>query len=152
MGLIDLRARFEDFEGEFEINPEGCWARMTVEAASLCSGSERADHRLGEEDFLGGRGELGFHGGLLELGSDGTAWLSGELALGERQVAIDFSGNWEGPITDPWGKQRIGLSLIGRVNRFELGIEWNELTDSGVPRIGAECDIELELSAVRDAD
>ncbi|HEY4936760.1 MAG TPA: YceI family protein, partial [Puia sp.] len=44
---------------------------------------------------------------------------------------IKLNVEYGGVITDPWGKTRNGLTIEGKINRKEFGLEWNSSTETG---------------------
>jgi polyisoprenoid-binding protein YceI len=58
----------------------------------------------------------------------------------------------EGPteeITDPWGKQRWGMSATAKLSRKDFGLTWNAALETGGVMVGDEVKIAIDLEAVR---
>ena len=50
---------------------------------------------------------------------------------------------------DPWGNERVGVSVEGVINRNDFGLTWQQrLARAGV-LVGEEVKIVLDMSAVR---
>lgn len=51
-------------------------------------------------------------------------------------------------IKDPWGNVRTGLSLSGKVNRKDFGLNWNQLIEAGGVMVGDRVKISVELEGI----
>jgi polyisoprenoid-binding protein YceI len=52
-------------------------------------------------------------------------------------------------VEDPWGGQRVGLSLKGKINRQDFGVAYNANMKSGNLMIGNEVTIEVIVEGVK---
>ena len=59
------------------------------------------------------------------------------------------TGTVSAPIADPYGNERIGLSLSTTIDRREFGLDWNNPLPSGEPSLANEVTILAELQFVR---
>lgn len=75
--------------------------------------------------------------------------LRGSLTLKEISRPIELQGSLTEPIADPFGNERIGLTLTGSVSRAEFGLDWNAPLPSGGPALADEVALTAELSLVR---
>ena len=55
----------------------------------------------------------------------------------------------KGPITDPWGKQRVGLKATLTIIRKNYGLTWNKAMETGGLMVGEEVQIEINAEAVQ---
>ena len=53
-------------------------------------------------------------------------------------------------ITDPYGRERIGVSLAGTIDRTNFGITWNNPLPSGKSALANEVSLEAELYLVKE--
>lgn len=85
-----------------------------------------------------------------ELSADGsTVTVAGELTIRGTTKPIELSGTVSEPITDPYGRERIGLLLEGAVDRTAFGLAWNNPLPSGEPALANEVRLTAELYLVR---
>jgi polyisoprenoid-binding protein YceI len=76
--------------------------------------------------------------------------VSGDLTI--RGVTREVVFNVEGPTAankDPWGKTRIGLSAVAKINRKDFGLTWNSALETGGILVGEEVTITLDLQFVK---
>ena len=53
------------------------------------------------------------------------------------------------PIADPYGNERIGVSLATKIDRTDFGVDWNNPLPSGEPSLANEVTILAELQFVK---
>ncbi len=54
-----------------------------------------------------------------------------------------------GPLADPWGNTRLGLSATGKINRKEFGLTWNVVTEAGGLLVGDEVKLSIDAEFVK---
>ena len=55
------------------------------------------------------------------------------------------------PLTDPYGRERIGLTLETRVDRTQFGVSWNNPLPNGEPALANDVTVVAELFFVKSA-
>ena len=72
--------------------------------------------------------------------------VTGDLTLRgvTRQVAFAVEGS-PTPITDPWGKLRLGGVATATIDRTEFGLSYNRLLEAGGVTIGEEVSITIDF-------
>jgi len=80
---------------------------------------------------------------------DGEEWVvKGRFTMHGVMREIELRGTLEGPVKDPWGKTRIGLTAATTINRQDYGLLWSQKLDSGGLVVGDLVKIELQIEAV----
>jgi polyisoprenoid-binding protein YceI len=149
------------FKGEFheigaELSVEGerasleGWARV----ASVDVRDENLSAHLQAPDFFDAERypQLRFAARELRLAGEGKLSLEGELTIKGTSRPVAVSGTLSGPITDPYGNERIGLKLATTIDRSEFGLDWNNPLPSGQPSLANEVTILAELQFVQAGD
>ncbi|MNF11430.1 YceI-like domain protein [compost metagenome] len=54
-------------------------------------------------------------------------------------------------MTDPWGNTKVGLSIEGKINRKDWGLNWNSALETGGVLVGEEVKLNIELQFVKQA-
>jgi len=80
-------------------------------------------------------------------GSDVT--IKGDLTIKGQTQPVELQGTVVDPITDPYGKERIGLKLEGTIDRTQFGIDWNNPLPSGEPALANDVTLSGELYLVK---
>ena len=55
------------------------------------------------------------------------------------------------PVSDPYGRERIGLKLAATLDRTDFGINWNVPLPDGKPALADEVKLAADLYFVREA-
>lgn len=56
-----------------------------------------------------------------------------------------------GVIKDPWGNQRAGFTLEGKINRKDFGLVWNTPIEAGGVVVGEEVKLHANVEFIREA-
>ncbi|MDM5270848.1 YceI family protein [Sulfurovum sp. zt1-1] len=63
----------------------------------------------------------------------------------EVKMELETSGT---VIKDPWGNSRTGLSLSGKINRKDFGLNWNQVIEAGGVAVGETVKINIEIEGI----
>lgn len=152
MSISQVQGEFTNFSGTIEYDaakPEDSKAQGTVKTASVNTGVAARDKHLISPDFFDVEKypEIKFE--TLSARKDGEEWVvKGRFTLHGVTREIDLRGTIEGPVKDPWGKTRIGLTAATTINRQDYGIKWSQKMDAGGLIVSDVVKIELHIEAV----
>ena len=71
--------------------------------------------------------------------------LDGELTIKGITRPIHATGTIEGPVDDPMGNVRLGLTLETKIDRTEFGLNWNADLPKGGKALSNEVTLSVEL-------
>lgn len=94
--------------------------------------------------------QLRFVSSSIERDGDRIA-IAGELTIKGATQPVELSGTVSGPITDGYGKERLGLDLQTVVNRHDFGVSWNADLPGGGAVLADEVTVGANL-ALTQAD
>jgi polyisoprenoid-binding protein YceI len=77
--------------------------------------------------------------------------VAGEITIKGVTQPIELTGTVADPIVDGFGRERIGVTLSGAVDRTAFGLNWNMPLPSGEPALGSEVTLGAELYFVKAA-
>ena len=152
LAISTVKGVFTNFGGTIEFDakkPEASKAAGTVQTASINTHIEARDKHLRGPDFFDAAKypEIKFE--TLSARKDGEEWVvKGNFTLHGVTREIELRGTLEGPVKDPWGKTRIGLSATTAINRQDYGLLWSQKLDAGGLVVGDIVKIELQIEAV----
>jgi len=152
LAISTVKGVFTNFGGTIEFDakkPEASKAAGTVQTASINTHIEARDKHLRGPDFFDAAKypEIKFE--TLSARKDGEEWVvKGNFTLHGVTREIELRGTVEGPVKDPWGKTRIGLSATTAINRQDYGLLWSQKLDAGGLVVGDVVKIELQIEAV----
>jgi polyisoprenoid-binding protein YceI len=78
-----------------------------------------------------------------------TVKVQGDLTIKGVTHAADVTGTVTSPLTDPYGRERIGLKLDTRVDRTEFDVNWNNPLPNGEQALANDVTVVAELFFVK---
>ena len=122
---------------------------LTIDANSVDTRNNDRDNHLRSADFFDVEKypEIKFKSSSVKKVDDEKYKLLGDLTIKNITKPIELDVNYGGQIKDPWGNTRAGFSVKGALNRFDYGLKWNGLIETGGAVVGKNiniiCDIEV---------
>ena len=153
LGIATVRGKFEQFEGTLEIGEDLSSARAhgTVQGASVNTNDAGRDEHLRSADFFGveANPELRFESTAIRPLDEDTFEVEGDLSMNGVTRPVTLTAVVQGTETDPWGNERVGLEVIGQLNRGDWNMTFNQALGSGNLLVGEKVKLELDISAVK---
>ena len=150
-GVSTFRGTFREFEAT--LGSEGLSG--TAKVASVDVKDEQLNGHLQSPDFFDAQRypEVGFKATDLSRSGDGRVTAKGELTIKGITHPITLQGAISpAPTTDPFGREKIGLTLESEIDRTEYGINWNAPNQSGGDYLANDVKLVAELVLVKAAD
>ena len=147
-GVMTFRGTFEKFDARLVDGR----LKGTAEVASVVVDDENLAGHLQTPDFFDAEQfpELRFVSKSIDRDADRVS-LEGDLTLRGSTRPVDIAGGISGPITDGYGRQRLGLDLETTVNRRDYGIDWGADLPSGEPMLADDVLITANLALVQES-
>ena len=147
-GVSTFRGSFRDFDATLE----GSTLAGSARVASVDVKDEQLSGHLQSPDFFDAERhpEIAFRAEQLTVADDGAVHGSGELTLKGITKPVELKGRLaSAPSVDPFGRERLGLTLETAIDRNEYGIAWNAPNQSGGNYLGDEVTLKADLTFVR---
>jgi len=95
--------------------------------------------------------ELTFTGTSFNKIDDENYQLKGILTIKgvSKEIALDVE--FGGINKDPWGNEKAGFSINGKINRKDWGLNWNAALETGGVLVSDEVKISAEVQFVKQA-
>ena len=123
---------------------------LWIDASSINTGDPKRDEHLKSADFFDVQNhkQITFTSDTIgSPDSDGNHELWGELSMRGVTKNIKLTSQFGGIIIDPWGNERAGFTVSGKINRSDWGLIWNSLLETGGFMVSDEviisCDVEM---------
>jgi polyisoprenoid-binding protein YceI len=156
MVFSKVRGRFAKYTGAIQLDdsdPSKSWVEVTIDAASIDTGTPQRDTHLRSKDFFDVETfpELRFKSTRVEDIGGGRLRVIGDLTIRDitREVVLDAEPSGRG--MDPWGNERLGFAAKTSIERKDFGLTWNQLLEAGGVLVGDKVEIELDVQAVNAA-
>jgi polyisoprenoid-binding protein YceI len=150
--LTKVRGHFNTFEGTIHVakKPEDSWVELTIDPSSITTDNDTRDNHLRSGDFLDleNHPTITFRSTTVELLSDNTLRVTGDLAIRGVTKEVVLDAEYAGTAKDTYGRTRVAFSARTEINRDEFGVNWNMALETGGVLVGKKVQIELEVQAL----
>ena len=153
MGIATVRGAFKKFEGTVQAGDGQLTLSGQVEVASIDTGDEQRDGHLQAPDFFDAAQfpQIAFSSTGADTADGGRITLSGEITIKGVTKPIQLVGEVAENGQDPWGNERIGFEVEGKVDRREFGLDWNQVLPNGNLLVANDVKLVVSVSAVKAA-
>jgi polyisoprenoid-binding protein YceI len=129
----------EDFmtaEIDFWMNP-----------ASISTGDEKRDEHLISPDFfdIKNHKQITFTGNTYEKVDNANYILYGDLTIKGITKQVKLNVEFSGMMKDPWGNEKAGFTISGKINRKDWGLNWNASLEAGGVLVSEDVKISCEV-------
>lgn len=152
MGFSTVRGNFTrftvDVETDDNLTPTNVHAE--IEVASIDTSNENRDAHLASADFFDAEKNpnITFQSTSITQVSDNVYDVAGTLSMAGHSQPFTLRTTVEGPIVDPWGKQRLSGELAGSFKRSDWGLTWNQALETGGLLVSDEVKFDISLQVV----
>lgn len=154
--VTKVRGRFTSFGGAVHIgdSPEGSWAELDIDAASIDTGVEQRDQHLRSPDFLDveHHPKITFRSTKVEVTGGDKLRVTGDLTIRGITRPVPLDVTYEGVSPDPWGGTRAGFTISGELRREDWEMSWNVPLEGGGVLVSKTVQLEIEAEAVLQPD
>ena len=121
--------------------------------ASISTNSEDRDNHLKSADFFDAEkfSTIQFDSIFLERFDAENGQLKGNLTIKGITKEVSFELEFGGVSKDPWGNEKVGFSLNGKINREDFGLTWNAALETGGVLVSSDVKIAAEIQFVKQS-
>jgi polyisoprenoid-binding protein YceI len=125
--------------------------QVKIEAASISTNDVKRDGHLKSADFFDveTHKEITFEGTSFKKLDEENYQLRGILTIKGISKEVTFDVEFGGINKDPWGNEKSGFSLSGKINRKDWGLNWNAALETGGVLVSEEVKITAEIQLVK---
>ncbi|MEO8151143.1 MAG: YceI family protein [Bacteroidia bacterium] len=126
-----------------------------MDPASVDTGDEKRDAHLISPDFFDveNHKQITFVANTVEpVDNDGSYELYGDLTIKGITKRIKLDVEFGGTMKDPWGNEKAGITLNGKINRKDWGLNWNAALEAGGVLVSEEIRISCEVQLLKSAE
>jgi polyisoprenoid-binding protein YceI len=124
---------------------------FTADVASVNTGNDQRDGHLKSGDFFDAENhpQIKFVSNKVEKNGDADYIVHGDLTIRGVSKPVAFNAELGGIGKDPWGNEKAGFSINGKINRNDFGLSWNAALEAGGVLVSEEVKFHSELQLVR---
>lgn len=152
--ISNVSGALKNFHAEVETEEEDFTTaviNLTAEMDSISTNNEQRDAHLRNSDFFEVEKypELKFKSTKVEKTDSDTFALYGELTLKGVTKPVKLNVEFNGSTKDPWGGERAGFVVTGKINRTDWGMNFNSVLETGGVMLSEEVKINSEMELVK---
>lgn len=154
MMITNVKGEFKNFS--IEVDGDDIFnspLNVTVDASSINTNSTDRDNHLKSADFFDveNHKELTFKSTSFKQEDDDEYELKGILTIKGISQEIKLEVEFGGINKDPWGNEKAGFSVEGKINRKDWGLNWNAALETGGVLVSDEVKIFGEVQFVKQS-
>ncbi|MEJ7826697.1 MAG: YceI family protein [Segetibacter sp.] len=154
--ISNVSGIFKKFDATAEIDEKDLInGKVSFEAdvTSVDTKNEQRDAHLKSDDFFNAETypKMTFKSTGVQKVSDDEFKLMGDLTIRDVTKPIELKVEFNGEITDPWGKERLGFEITGKINRREYGLKWSAVTEAGGIVVADDVKLQLNVEMIKQA-
>jgi len=132
---------------------ENAAIEFSADIASIDTANADRDGHLKSGDFFDAENhpKLTFKASSFKKINDEKYEITGDLNIRGVAKTVTFPVEFSGILTDPWGNTKVGLSIEGKINRKDWGLNWNSALETGGVLVGEEVKLNIELQFAKQA-
>jgi len=152
MMITTVKGYFEDFQVSVELGNkiEEAKVRVEIKAESITTKNNDRDKHLRSADFFDTEKHpvIVFESTKIEKKSDTEFKVTGDLTIKEVTKSIIVELDFPGTMKDPWGNQKAGIIVNGKINRTDFGLNWNTTLEAGGVLVSEEVKFSADMQFV----
>lgn len=152
--ITNVSGSFKNFDVQVEMEGDDLTTAKVLAKAdmnSIFTNNEQRDAHLRNSDFFEVEKypELIFESTRVEKEDADTFRLYGQLTLKGVTKPVQLNVEYSGLMKDPWGGERAGFIVTGKIKRSDWGVNFNALTETGGVVLSEEVKIHSEVQMVK---
>ncbi|MCE1200913.1 MAG: YceI family protein [Bacteroidia bacterium] len=154
MMIANVKGEFRNFS--VEVDGEDIFksaVSVKVDASSIYTNNTDRDNHLKSADFFDveNHKELTFLSTAFKRKDADEYELKGMLTMKGISKEVALSVEFGGINKDPWGNEKAGFSIAGKINRKDWGLNWNAALETGGVLVSEEVKIAGEIQFVKQS-
>jgi polyisoprenoid-binding protein YceI len=154
--ITNVSGKFETFEAEVQTEGDDfttAQIEAKIRTASINTNNIQRDEHLRNSDFfeVDKHPEILFSSTKVEKVDEENFVVYGNLSLKGIVKPVKLDVEYSGATKDPWGNQKAGFVISGKINRSDFGLNFNAALETGGLVLGEEVKINSEVQLVKQA-
>jgi polyisoprenoid-binding protein YceI len=153
--ITNVNGVFEEFDAVIYTTGEDFMSAeidFWMSAGSVDTHDAKRDEHLKSADFFDveNHKQITFTGNTIEkVDNDGSYELYGDLTIKDIKRQIKLDVEFGGVMKDPWGNEKAGFTINGKINRKDWGLNWNAALEAGGVLVSETVSISCEVQLVK---
>ncbi|MBL0048678.1 MAG: YceI family protein [Bacteroidetes bacterium] len=153
MMITNVTGSFKVIKAEAEAEDDSfkhAKVSFTADASSVDTSNEQRDTHLKSADFF----DVEKYPSLSFVSTEydaSSGKINGNLTIKGITKAVSLDVEFAGTNKDPWGNEKAGFTISGKINRKEWDLGWNAALETGGVLVSEEVRINAEIQLVKQA-
>ena len=150
--ITNVKGEFRKFKAEIDGDDfTKSKITATIDASSIFTNDDNRDTHLKSADFFDVENHkvITFEGTSFKKLEEENYQLIGKLAIKGISNEVTLDVEFGGTTKDPWGNEKSGFSISGKINRKDFGLNWNAALETGGVLVSEEVKIQAEVQLVK---
>lgn len=153
MMFTNVNGKFDQFSSDISFNDEQFnQAKLKFEADinSINTSNADRDNHLKSADFFDAEKfpKITFESTNIK-GAGSDFEITGNLNIHGVTQPVTLQAEYSGIMRDPWGNNKVGLNLTGKINRKDFGLTYNAALETGGVLVGENVNLNIEIQLVQ---
>jgi polyisoprenoid-binding protein YceI len=124
---------------------------VNIDVNSIFTNNNDRDQHLKSQDFfdVDNFNSIKFEGNSLTKIQGNNYTLNGILTIKDISKEISLNVEFGGFMKDPWGNNKAGFTVSGKINRKDWGLNWNTPLETGGLMLSEDVSISAEVQYVK---
>ena len=152
--ISNVKGSFKTFDASVYTNGKDFTTAeidLWIDTTSINTGDAKRDEHLKSLDFFDAQNHKQIAFTYSTIGNpdqDGNHELWGELTMIGVTKNVKLNVQFGGIIKDPWGNEKAGFTVTGKINRSDWGLVWNATLENGGLMVSDEVTISCEIELI----
>ncbi|MGF1637765.1 MAG: YceI family protein [Cyclobacteriaceae bacterium] len=152
--ISTVTGNFSEFAGGLEWDGEdleAAKAEFSAKVDSISTNNADRDAHLKSDDFFNASQfpELKFKSTSFTKIDDDTYKIKGDFTIRDITKPIELTATYGGSVTDPYGQNKAGFEITGKIDRKAFGLKWSAVTEAGSVVVSDEVRLQLNIQVVK---
>lgn len=153
--ISTVTGRFETFHADMTSDRDDftdAVIRFESDINSINTNQTQRDEHLKSPDFFDAANhpKMNFQSSEFVKNADGTYTLHGDLEIRGTRKPVAMQVEYAGKMTDPYGNEKHGFEINGKINRKDFGLNWSAVTEAGGVVVSDEVKISVHVQFVKN--
>ena len=156
MMISNVKGYFKSFEINLQHTSdtlEAANVEVKIDVNSLDTKNEQRDQHLKSADFFDSNSHqfITFNSTSIIKDEDDNFKITGDLTIKGITKSITLNAEFGGLAKDPWGNDKMGYTVTGKINRVDFGLTWNAALETGGVMVSDEVKFSADLQFVKNS-
>lgn len=149
MMISTVKGQFENFDVQVENGENFPNAKIiaSIDTASITTKNEQRDQHLKGDDFFSSDNfpQITFVSTQINKKAENEYEIVGDLTIKDVTKTVTLQAEYGGIGKDPWGNQKAGYAVEGKINRADFGLTWNAALETGGVMVSEEVKFQADI-------